>query len=80
MSDDTPKQNGALSLQDRLTAIEEKLDHVLERFEGIPMRTRALEIVVYGACGIVLLAFASSVIGLHVNQPPSATAPVLAKP
>ncbi len=65
--DQTPRSNGSLSLQDRLMQIEEKLDDVLSRFESLPVRVRALEIVVYGACGIVLLAFANSVITRNVG-------------
>lgn len=81
--DTTPRSNGSLSLQDRLEQIEGKLDDVLLRFESVPVRVRALEIVVYGACGIVLLAMANSIIGDHVRSPTTnvqpATTPVLVK-
>lgn len=71
VNDDTPRGIGALSLQDRLQQIEEKLDHVLERFESLPLRVRALEIVLYGSCAIVLLAFANSVITSHITATPA---------
>lgn len=86
VSDDTPRANGSLSLQDRLQQIEEKLDSVLEQFQSLPLRVRALEIVLYGTCGIVLLAFANSVIASHISIPqapvaasPSGSSPVLVK-
>ncbi len=64
----TPRSNGSLSLQDRLQQIEEKLDDVLSRFESLPIRVRALEIVLYGAAALVLLAFANSIINDHVRS------------
>lgn len=90
--DTTPRSNGSLSLQDRLEQIEGKLDDVLSRFESLPIRVRALEIVLYGAAALVLLAFANSIIGDHVRPaqttvqtiqvppaPTPATTPVLVK-
>lgn len=71
MNDDTPRANGALSLQDRLQQIEEKLDNVLERFQSLPLRVRALEIVLYGTCAIALLAVANSVLASHVTAMPA---------
>ncbi len=81
--DMTPRSNGSLSLQDRLQQIEEKLDEVLSRFETLPIRVRAIEIVLYGALALVLVTFANSIINDHVRSSAanvqSATMPVLVK-
>ena len=66
--DPTPRSLGTLSLEERLERIETALNQLRESIEGIPTRVRALEYVVYGGCGVVLLAVLSAMIALVVRH------------
>jgi hypothetical protein len=61
--DATPSR-GNLTLDERLERIEDQLAKIKESLDGIPTRVRALEIVVYGGCGAVLLAVLTALIAL----------------
>ncbi len=62
--DDATPSRGNLTLDDRLERIEAQLTAIQVSIEGIPTRVRALEYVVYGGCGVVLLAVLSALIAL----------------
>ncbi len=59
----TDKENGGLSLADRLASIDKKL----EDLTGFPQRLRALETVVYSGCGLVLVSVVGAIITLVVK-------------
>lgn len=65
--DDTPPR-GQLTLDDRLRGIDDCLRVIMEKIEGIPLRVRALEFVVYGACGLGLVAIAGAIIALVLKK------------
>jgi hypothetical protein len=66
-SDPTPSR-GNLSLDDRLERIEGQLRAIQASLDGIPTRVRALEYVVYGGCGVVLLAVLTALTALVLRQ------------
>jgi hypothetical protein len=68
----TPSSNrrhsGDLSVDDRLEAIEAKLDKLLDNTGSLPDRVQKLEYVVYGGCGVILLAVLGALVALVVVQ------------
>lgn len=62
-SDERPI-DGSLSVSDRLQSIDTKIDILLA--QSLPLRVRALEIVVYGGCGIGLLGMAGAIVKLVI--------------
>ncbi len=68
--DDHTPTRGILTLDDRLERIEAQLAKIQEALDGIPTRVRALEYVVYGGCGVVLLAVLSTVITIALKGSP----------
>lgn len=66
-SDATPSR-GNLTLDERLERIEAQLNKIQEAIDGIPTRVRNLEYVVYGGCGVVLLAVLGALVTLVVRQ------------
>lgn len=78
--DKTPLRNnrhGDLSLDDRLDRLEAmnsslstKLDQLLEKFSkfsGLEDRVKKLEVVVFGACGLILVAVFTALIAIVVK-------------
>lgn len=53
-----------MSLEERLERIEDALTGIKESIAGLPLRVRALEIVVYGGCGIALISLLGAVVAL----------------
>jgi hypothetical protein len=68
--DDPTPARGNLSLDERLERIELQLLKIQESLDGIPTRVRALEYVVYGGCGVVLLAVLTALITLVLKSHP----------
>ena len=73
--DDTTSVNmingpGVVTLDKRLEAIEAKLDELLTTHGSTPLRIRALEIVVYGGCALVLVAFVGRQIAIAFTGHP----------
>ncbi len=66
-ADPTPSR-GNLTLDERLERIEGQLNKIQEAIDGIPTRVRALEFVVYGGCGVVLVAVLGALIALVLRQ------------
>lgn len=62
--DDPSPARGNLTLDDRLERIETQLIAIQASLEGIPTRVKALEFVVYGGCGVALLAVLTALIAL----------------
>lgn len=70
-SDSHRALRGAVSLEDRLDAMEDKIDKLLEgqsTTATISLRLRALEVIVYGACGLGLMAIVSALLYLVIKQ------------
>ncbi len=60
--------DGSLTPAERLASIEKKLDTILESYASVPIRLRALETVVYGGCGVCLLAVLGAVVTLVIRS------------
>lgn len=65
---------GSVTLEDRLDTIEALLRTLTDRiaegntqFATLNLRVRALEVIVYGACGLALLGIAGAIIALVVK-------------
>ncbi len=63
----TSRHRGEITLDERLDAIEATLKAIMEKIDGLPIRVRALEVVVYSGCGVVLLAVLGALIALVVR-------------
>ena len=59
------RRRGDVTLDDRLDQIEDKLDKLMDTH----VRLRALEIIVYGACGMALTSLVGAVLYLVIRQP-----------
>lgn len=59
---------GSLSLEQRLDNIEATLKDIQAAINGLPLRVRALEIVVYGGCGVVLIAILGALLALVIRD------------
>jgi hypothetical protein len=73
--DDPTPTRGNLTLDERLERIEGAqtrangaLDAIKDAIAGLPLRVRALEIVVYGGCGVALIALLGALIALVLKQ------------
>lgn len=66
--DDPTPSRGNLSLDDRLERIEVQLRQIQDSLDGIPSRVLALERVVYGGCGVVLVAVLGALVALVVRS------------
>lgn len=64
------RHRGEITLDDRLGAIEETLKAIMDKIDGLPIRVRALEIVVYTGCGVVLLAVLGAVTAFFLRTHP----------
>jgi hypothetical protein len=69
-----PHEDGSLTPAERLASIEKKqdemraiLDELRALIASLPLRVRALEVVVYGGCGLCLTALLVAVIALVVK-------------
>lgn len=62
------------TLDQDIGAVREELGTGARHFALLNLRVRALEIVVYGGCGVVLIAVLSSLIILVLRDPPTASA------
>jgi hypothetical protein len=68
--DDPTPSRGNLTLDERLERIEDALKNLREAIDGLPLRVRALEIVVYGGCGVALVAVLGALVTLVVKNHP----------
>jgi hypothetical protein len=66
--DPTPRSVGTLSLEERLERIEAALHDLKTSIDGLPTRVRALEFVVYGGCGVALVAILTALVALVVKH------------
>ncbi len=76
-SDESSQSRGAVSLASRLDDIETVLEEIRDQmatggrnFAVMGLRIRALEVIVYGGCAIVLIAVLSAILVLTIRQSP----------
>lgn len=72
---------GTLTIDERLEAIEKLLQSLVDKlaagqtkFATIQLRLLALEIVVYGACGLGLMGLAGALVALVLRTPATVAA------
>ena len=72
------RQRGDMTLDERLAAIEETQERILDKlgqgntsFASLHLRMRALEVIVYGACGLGMVGLVGSVLYLVLKGGPA---------
>ncbi len=76
-----------MNLNDRLDDIEGVLEEIREQmtqgvknFAVLGLRLRALEVIVYGGCGIVLVAVLSAILVLTIRSSPPEPTRIITAP